>query len=113
MLATPLKTEDKKADRDSATVAALKCAYRLMQQRIISNPTDMMGILLFGTETSRFQGDEESSKSLAYPHCYLLTDLDVPAAEDVKRLRTLVEDEEESAHSIYRASVNVKCSILR
>jgi len=96
MLAVPTKTEDKKADRDSATAAALKCAYRLMQQRIISNPTDMMGILLFGTEQSRFQGDEEDSKSLAYPHCYLLTDLDVPAAADVKRLRTLVEDEEKS-----------------
>jgi len=100
MLATPPKTEDKKASQDSATVAALKCAYRLMQQRIISNPSDKMGILLFGTEQSRFQGDEEDSKNLAYPHCYLLTDLDVPAAADVKRLKSLVEGEEEEAEKL-------------
>ena len=76
----------------SPTVAALKCAYALMQQRIISHPHDMMGILLFGTEQSRFQdGDSE------YPHCYLLTDLDVPSAADVRRLRSLVQDEEEAA----------------
>ncbi|TKA29787.1 hypothetical protein B0A50_03151 [Salinomyces thailandicus] len=81
----------------SPTVAALKCAYALMQQRIISNPSDMMGIVLFGTEKSKFQeADEEMGRSgLQYPHCYLLTDLDVPAAADVKQLRALVEDEEQ------------------
>jgi len=85
--------DNKKADLDSATLASLKCAYQLMQQRIISNPKDMMGILLFGTEQSKFQGDENG---LAYPHCYLLSNLDVPEASDVKRLRSLVEDDEES-----------------
>ena len=99
MLSSPPDTGGKKADRDSATSAALKCAYQLMQQRIISNPNDMMGVLLFGTELSKFQGDELESKNNAYPHCYLLTDLDVPAAADVKRLRDLVdvENEEESS----------------
>lgn len=67
-----------------------------MQQRIISHPHDMMGILLFGTEKSRFQDEDENSRGMSYPHCYLLTDLDVPAAADVKRLRNLVQDEEES-----------------
>lgn len=95
MLKRPTPSDDKKADKDSATSAALKCAYQLMQQRIISNPNDMMGILLFGTEDSKFQEVEHSSNEAAYPHCYLLADLNVPAAADVKRLRNLVEDESE------------------
>ena len=97
MLRRPPPSDSKKADQDSATSAALKCAYSLMQQRIISNPNDMMGILLFGTERSKFQEDEERSGGHhQYPHCYLLADLDKPAAADVKRLHSLVDDEEES-----------------
>ena len=86
--------DSKKADTDTPTLAALKCAYSLMQQRIISNPNDMMGVLLYGTEKSKSQGDEENV--IAYPHCYLLTDLDIPSADDVKALKALVEDESES-----------------
>jgi ATP-dependent DNA helicase 2 subunit 1 len=87
-----------KNNTDSPTAAALKCAYALMQQRIISNPKDMIGILLYGTEQSKFHGEEDSSRrSLSYPHCYLLMDLNVPDAGDVKALKRLVEDEEESA----------------
>ncbi|KAK4893014.1 ATP-dependent DNA helicase II subunit 1 [Elasticomyces elasticus] len=100
MLTKPADIDEKRPDTMlSPTVAALKCAYALMQQRIISNPNDMMGILLFGTEKSKFQeSDEETGRGgLQYPHCYLLTDLDVPAAADVKQLRSLVEDEEEAA----------------
>lgn len=87
-------TDSKKADTSSPTLAALKCAYALMQQRIISHPNDMMGVLLYGTEKTKFQGEAQSRESLAYPHCYLLIDLDIPAAEDVKTLRALVNDEE-------------------
>lgn len=94
MLAAPLPSDSRKADVDTPTLAALKCAYSLMQQRIISNPTDMMGVLLYGTESSKFQGEEE--EGAAYPHCYLLADLDIPSADDVKALKTLVEDEGES-----------------
>ncbi|KAB8772362.1 hypothetical protein FH972_026652 [Carpinus fangiana] len=97
MLQRPPPSDRKKADHDAATSAALKCAYTLMQQRIISNPKDMMGILLFGTRDSKFHEDDpRSSGAFLYPHCYLLSDLDVPAAEDVKRLRAVVEDEQES-----------------
>jgi len=95
MLEVRSTAETKKATPDSATSAALKCAYALMQQRIISHPNDMMGILLFGTEQSKFQEDEHGG-SFQYPNCYLLSDLDVPAATDVKRLRSMVEDEEEA-----------------
>ena len=97
MLRHPPPSDSKKADQDSATSAALKCAYSLMQQRIISNPNDMMGVLLFGTAKSKFEHDDSGSNgSHQYPHCYLLTDLDRPAAADIKRLRSLVEDESEA-----------------
>jgi hypothetical protein len=33
----------------SALQTALECAYELVLQKIISNPNDMLGILLFGT----------------------------------------------------------------
>lgn len=96
MMAAPPASDSKKADRDPPAIAALKCANHLMQQRIISNPKDMMGILLYGTQRSKFQDeDETSNSSLSYPHCYLLTDLDIPAATDVKQLRILIEEEEE------------------
>lgn len=97
MLASPLPSDSKKADKDSPAAAALKCAYQIMQQRIISNPKDMIGVLLFGTEQTKFQEDDANSRgSLAYPHCYLLNDLDVPSAEDVKALKSIVEDEDEA-----------------
>ena len=96
MLTTPPPTDAKKQERDSPTLAALKCAYALMQQRIISNPNDMMGVLLYGTKDTKFQEAEEARGGLAYPNCYLLTNLDIPAADDVKALKNLVEDEEES-----------------
>ena len=96
MLTAPPPTDAKKQERDTPTLAALKCAYALMQQRIISNPNDMMGVLLYGTEATKFQEEEEARGGLAYPNCYLLTDLDIPAAGDVKALKDLVEDEAES-----------------
>ncbi|KAF2808784.1 ATP-dependent DNA helicase II subunit 1 [Mytilinidion resinicola] len=110
MLRRPPPSDDKKADRDSPTSAALKCAYQLMQQRIISHPKDMMGILLFGTEDTRF--DEINSGDQSYPHCYLLADLDVPEASDVKRLRSLVEDEEEAAKLLVPAKEGVTMANL-
>lgn len=96
MLQPPPETADNKSDHDSPTVAALKCACSLMQQRIISNPTDMMGVLLFGTDKSRFQDQDEHTPGLSYPHCYLLSDLDIPAAADVKKLRDLVSGDNDS-----------------
>ncbi|TVY58537.1 ATP-dependent DNA helicase II subunit, partial [Lachnellula suecica] len=98
MLAPPPPSDSKKAETDSPTAAAIKCAYQIMQQRIISNPKDMMGVLLFGTEKSKFQQDEDGTGrgNIQYPHCYLLNDLRVPSAEDVKALKEIVEDEEEA-----------------
>ncbi|KAF2218888.1 putative DSB repair complex subunit Ku70 [Elsinoe ampelina] len=107
MLKSPSDSTGNSSDKDRPTVAALKCAYSLMQQRIISNPNDMMGVLLFGTEKSRFQDEDETTKGLSYPYCYLLTDLDVPAAADVKLLKSIVEDEEESEKLLKASSEDV------
>lgn len=96
MLTAPSRTDSKKADTSSPALAALKCAYSLMQQRIISNPNDMMGVLLYGTEKGKFQSEEQSSGSHTYAHCYLFTDLDIPAAEDVKALKRLANDGKDS-----------------
>ena len=101
---------DKKAQTDSPTSAALKCAFALMQQRIISNPNDMMGVLLYGTEQTKFQDEENNRGSLSYPHCYLLTDLDIPAADDVKALRDTVEDDEESSKLLVPSKEKVSMS---
>lgn len=96
MLTAPPPTDVKKQERDTPTLAALKCAYALMQQRIISNHSDMMGVLLYGTKDTKFQAEEEARGWLAYPNCYLRTDLDIPSAGDIKALKDLAEDEEES-----------------
>lgn len=96
MLKAPEPSDDKKADRDSAVFAALKSAHQVMQQRIIANPKDMMGILLFGTEKTKYLDKEKGRPgNLGYPHCYVYTPLDVPSADDVKQLRDFLEDEEE------------------
>lgn len=95
MLQKPPNSENKKADTDSPAVAALKCAYQVMQQRIISNPKDMIGVLLYGMQKSRYGGAEDDEDGLAYPHCYLLTDLDVPDATAVRTLSSLAESKEE------------------
>lgn len=94
---TPRPSSDPKKPEESPATAALKCAYHLMQQRIISNPNDMIGVLLYGTQASMFYDEDENNRGgLSYPHCYLFTDLDVPSAREVKDLRALVEDEGEA-----------------
>lgn len=95
---TPRPSSDpKKPGEESPTSAALKCAYHLMQQRIISNPNDMIGVLLYGTQSSKFYEEEgESRGDLSYPHCYLFTDLDIPSAQEVKDLRALAQGEAEA-----------------
>jgi ATP-dependent DNA helicase 2 subunit 1 len=109
MLTPPPKSDSKKADRDSPVQAALKCAYHLMEQRIISNPKDMMGILLFGTHKSKYPG-ENNGRGLGYPHCYMFVDLDVPASEDVKMLKELAEEGEDEDDVLKASSEEVSMS---
>ncbi|KAF9894082.1 ATP-dependent DNA helicase II subunit 1 [Aspergillus nanangensis] len=105
MLARRASSDPKKSVEESPTTAALKCAYHLMQQRIISNPQDMMGILLYGTQASKFYDEDENSRGdLSYPHCYLFTDLDIPSAQEVKELRALAEDDETDLREVLTPS---------
>ncbi|KAI1209924.1 ku70 protein [Annulohypoxylon truncatum] len=108
MLQPPPESTDKKADKDPPVYAALKCAYQVMQQRIISNPKDMMGIILFGTEKTKYRDDQ----NLPYPHCYVYTDLDIPAAEDVKNLKGLVEEGEGADEILVPSSEGTQISNL-
>jgi len=101
MVKTPPRS--KTAEATSPLLAALQCAYHLMQQRIISSPKDLMGILLYGTEASKFYDEDENLRGgWSFPHCYLLTDLDVPEAEDVKALKRLVSGDSPDAEHIFR-----------
>lgn len=97
MLTSRPSTNPKKPGEESPASAALKCAYHLMQQRIISNPKDVIGVLLYGTESSKFYDEDgDSGTDLSYPHCYLFTDLGIPSAQDVKELRALAEGDEDA-----------------
>lgn len=108
MLTPRPSSDSKKPMEESPTTAALKCAYHLMQQRIISNPHDMIGILLYGTQTSKFYDEDENSRGgLSYPHCYLFTDLDVPSAREVKDLRALADNEDEARNILVPSSEQV------
>jgi ATP-dependent DNA helicase 2 subunit 1 len=93
MLARPQSSDEKNAQSDSPTKAALKCALEIMKRRIFSNPKDMMGVLLFGTEKTKSQGDDTSLGG--YPNCYLLCNLDIPQAEDVKTLKGVIDEDDE------------------
>lgn len=84
------KAKSKKESPVSAVSTALQCAYAVLQSRIISNPNDMMGILLFGTEATKFQTEAGGA---GYEHCYLLLDLDIPDAEGIKGLKKLLDGE--------------------
>lgn len=89
-LETPPGSGSKKADADSIVTAALKTASQLMQQRIISQPKDMMGVLFFGTEKTKIR-DLVGAKLDPYKNCYLHIDLDVPSADDVRVLKDMAE----------------------
>ncbi|KAH8751959.1 SPOC like C-terminal domain-containing protein [Diaporthe sp. PMI_573] len=89
-LQTPPASGSKKDDADSIVTAALKTASQLMQQRIISQPKDMMGVLFFGTEKTKIR-DLVGDKLDPYKNCYLQVDLDVPSADDVRALKDMAE----------------------
>ena len=106
MLSSPSSDTENKGDGNngSAVTATLKCAYNLMRQRIITNPNDKIGVLLYGTKATKFYDEDENSRGgLSYPHCYLVTDLDIPGAEDVMALRALA-DAEDGATDILTAT---------
>lgn len=90
----PVGPHSKKDDGDSIVMAALKSASQLMQQRIIAQPKDMMGILFFGTEKTKVR-DLPDDERAPFPNCYLHIDLDVPSADVVRDLKDMAETGED------------------
>ncbi|KAF3907953.1 hypothetical protein ABW21_db0206510 [Orbilia brochopaga] len=84
------KSKNKKL-RYSNAESALRCAEAILKNRIISTPSDMMGILLFGTQQTKYAEGNTSS----YPNCYLLMDLDIPDAASIKELKYLLDNPDE------------------
>ena len=96
MFKFPPQSDEKGTLSDSALAAALKCAYELTTSRIISSPNDMLGVLLHGVDRSRLNTGAVASASqdiVPCRHDYLLVDLCVPSAADVKRLKDYATDE--------------------
>jgi ATP-dependent DNA helicase 2 subunit 1 len=84
----PYANEDK-----SALKMALERAYQFLLQRIISQPNDMIGILLFGTVIPHFTPltlQEKTKVEGNYSHLYNLMDLEVPEASSIKELKHLL-----------------------
>ena len=97
MLSPSPASDGKSSGNDSPLAASLKCAYELMTLRIISNPNDMMGVLLHGVDRNQITHIETESTPQevdACAHDCLLIDLCVPSARDVKKLKDISEDQE-------------------
>ena len=107
MLEIPLEPEDRKGKPESPLVSSLKCAYELLTQRIISQPNDMMGILLHGVDTAKLESklDIVDTKDIdELEGCFLLINLGIPDAEDIKRLKRLIENPSEIRDIIRHSS---------
>ena len=105
--------EDAGNGKDSPLLGALKCAYDVMTQRIISNPSDTMAILLYGTEGTKLSEDQAFENSTVR-NCYLLTDFEVPSADEVKAVKALIDDSEKLKDLTTPAQVSLPLSeVLR
>ncbi|CCG80791.1 putative DSB repair complex subunit Ku70 [Taphrina deformans PYCC 5710] len=74
---------------DSTVQHALECAYRFLTYKIIANPNDMVGILLYGTENT------SCPESYGYTSCanvYALVDLDCPDAPSMRQLKEVLDN---------------------
>ena len=97
MLSPSPASDGKGSEDDSPLSASLKCAYELMTLRLISNPNDMMGVLLHGVDSKQIVYSESESTAQEADVCAhdcLLIDLCVPSARDVKKLKDISEDQE-------------------
>ncbi|KAK9447392.1 SPOC like C-terminal domain-containing protein [Limtongia smithiae] len=82
----PSSNDDSSAPPTCAARVALESAYRALLNRIISQPHDGVGVMLFGT---RDRTDP------AFDNCLVLMPLDVPDVNTIRRLRDILEDEDE------------------
>ncbi|RUS22756.1 hypothetical protein BC937DRAFT_87171 [Endogone sp. FLAS-F59071] len=62
--------------------SAIKCARSVLMNKIISSESDLVGILLYGTE--------KKQNSTNFEHIYILQDLDMPDAQRIKEIEAVV-----------------------
>ena len=103
MLESPPQSQDKKGVQDSAFLASLKCAYELLTQRIIAQPNDLIGVLLHGIDTRKLEakfGMSDTKEIDELQGCYLLINPGIPSADDIKKLKLLIENPDEIHQTI-------------
>ncbi|KAJ3056120.1 X-ray repair cross-complementing protein 6 [Rhizophlyctis rosea] len=78
--ASPLMHE---VDKEGVSyfTAALKCASRFLQTKIVQSESDLMGLVFFGTEHAK--------NGMNFEHIYTLYDLDFPDVERILELERL------------------------
>jgi hypothetical protein len=79
----PAKRQKRERATASPLLAALRAILSLMKAKIVRNPKDMVGILVFNTELANRVGDQE------FAHTYVLQDtleLDAPTIQALKAL---------------------------
>ncbi|KAA1102340.1 ATP-dependent DNA helicase II subunit 1 [Puccinia graminis f. sp. tritici] len=74
----------------------IKVAYKLMRQKIISNPKDSIALMVFNTEVGSVTGTE------VWKSCNFLQDLQPVDAPSIKKLKTLIEKCERDPKEVKR-----------
>ncbi|KAA1114712.1 ATP-dependent DNA helicase II subunit 1 [Puccinia graminis f. sp. tritici] len=74
----------------------IKVAYKLMRQKIISNPKDSIALMVFNTEVGSVTGTE------IWKSCNFLQDLQPVDAPSIKKLKTLIEKCERDPKEVKR-----------
>ncbi|KAK9479159.1 SPOC like C-terminal domain-containing protein [Lipomyces japonicus] len=65
---------------------SLEATYRMLQQRIISQPNDAVGVLLYGTQ--------ETTDSV-YDGCHMIMRIGRPHVTEIRKIKNMLEDAEE------------------
>ncbi|KAK9721005.1 ATP-dependent DNA helicase II subunit 1, variant 2 [Basidiobolus ranarum] len=72
--------------------SALKCINSVLLDKIVTSNSDLLGILLYGTEETKNSGGLEN--------IYLLQNLETPDATSIKELESLVNDKEKFLNTV-------------
>ncbi|KAG0267084.1 X-ray repair cross-complementing protein 6 [Mortierella polycephala] len=78
---------------------AIKCAMTVHLNKIISSESDLVGIVLYGTEKSK--------NSNNFENIYVLQDLDTPDVHKIQQLEAIDDSTEESGSVVNGETVNI------
>ncbi|ORY89587.1 SPOC like C-terminal domain-containing protein [Leucosporidium creatinivorum] len=81
-------------DAQSKMELALRAALAVMKRKVISNPKDLVGIIIFNTKESE-KGSSQGK------HCQIVLDLQKITATSIRDLKTKLEEVEDDPKSIY------------